>query len=132
MLAGCVLPLAAAPADACAAMVSGGAPPAPFFMTTLGATGTTGFGGGVSNTGFITGAGSGFLGGGATETALVGAFGFASGFFTDPGFLAGAAFFLAGTGFFLAATGFLAGAFLGAGFLAMVVVGSELFQFPRG
>jgi hypothetical protein len=33
---------------------------------------------------------------------------------------------------FLAATGFLAGAFLGAGFLAMVFGGSELFQFPRG
>jgi len=57
--------------------------------------------------------------------------------FTFTGFfLAGAAGFASGFFFAMAdlgeAAGFLAGAFLGADFLAIVVDGSELFQFPRG
>ena len=141
--AGCVLPLTAAPAEACAATVRDAAPPAPVFITSLGAAGDCGGGAGldagVSKTGFSTGAGSGILTGG-TGLDLDGAFVFtATGFFTGAVFFSEATAFLFGTGFFLAGVGFLAeagcffaGTFFGAGFLAMVVGGSELFQFPRG
>ena len=134
MLAGCELPLAAAPAEAWAAMVSAEAPAAPVFMTSLAAgagDGATGFGAGVSKTGFKTGAGSAFLAG-AAGAGLAAALGFTSAGF----FLAGAAGFAAGFFFAMAdfgeAAGFLAGAFLDADFFAIVVKWSELFQFPRG
>lgn len=135
MFAGCVLPLAAAPAEDCAETVSDVAPPVPLFITTLGAGegAAAALGGGVSNTGLSTGAGSGFFAGAAA--ALTGAFDFAAAFFAGAAFL-GACFlaggFFADTGFFFAAAAFLAGAFLGAGFLAMGVSGSDLFQFRRG
>lgn len=136
-----MLPLAAAPAEAWAATVRDAAPPAPVFITSLGAgegAGGTGFGAGASDTGFSTGAGSVILDG-AAGAGLDGVFDFTStGFFAGAGFFLEAAAFLTGNGFFTAAgflaeAGFfLAGAFLGAGFLAMVVGGSELFKFPRG
>ena len=135
MLAGCELPLAAAPAEAWAAMVSAVAPPVVFFMKTLASgaeAGTTGFGAGASKTGFKMGAGSAFLAG-ATGAGLAAALGFtATGFFLArvAGFACG--FFFAMAVFEEEAADFLAGAFLDADFLAIVVDGSELFQFPRG
>jgi len=119
------------------------APPAPVFITSLGAAGEggggAGLGAGVSKTGFSTDAGSGILAG-ATGLGLDGAFAFtATGFFTGAAFFLEATAFFTGNALFLAEVGFLAeagfffaGAFFGAGFLAMVVGGSELFQFPRG
>ena len=133
MFAGWVFPFAAAPAEDWAEMVREVAPPAPVFMTIFGAAaGTvTGLGAGASNTGLSTGAGSAFFAGGG-GAGLTGALCVAAtDFFVGTGFFLAGAAFLEGAGFFLE-TGFLADAFLGAGFLAMAVVGSDLFQFPRG
>lgn len=128
MLAGWELPLAAAPAEDWAAMVSADVPLVPVFMTTL-AVGagawTADLGAGASKRGFKMGAGSVFLTGGA-GAGLAAALGF-----TSAGFFTGSGFFLVTDGF-LDAAGFLAGAFLGAGFLAIVDCESELFRFARG
>ena len=125
------MPLAAEPAEACATTVSDEAPPAPVFITIFGAAGAggaDGFGAGVSKTGFNTGGASGFLAG-AAGNGLDGAFAFTAFFLTGATFLAA---FFTGAGLFFLAAGFLAGAFLEADFLAMVIGGSELFQFLRG
>lgn len=135
MLAGWVFPLAAAPAEAWQASASAELPGALALGAALGRAGAAGLGGGASYTGFMTGVGSAFFTGtgagaglGAGAVFAGAAFFGGEAFLAGTGFLAGAGFFGEGCGFF--AAGFLAGAFLGAGFLAMAL-GQNCFNFPE-